>query len=131
MVKRIAPLFTGEHILFSARLEIRMNAYASLFKSIPSPLVGEGSRERASIFADQIAQRAARQLVYVEKRFDMNHLINPDPETYPVVSLAINSNFTTTSMVKKIAPLCIGEPMSFACTQHRLKGEEASYEPYI
>ena len=29
MVKRIAPLFTEELILFCARLEIRMNAYAS------------------------------------------------------------------------------------------------------
>ena len=38
MVKRIAPLFTEEHILFCARLEIRMNAYASPLSLFPLPL---------------------------------------------------------------------------------------------
>jgi hypothetical protein len=32
-------------------------------------------------------------------------------------------------MVERIAPVFIGEPMSFACTEPRLKGEEESYEP--
>ena len=46
-------------------------------------------------------------------------------------SLTTSSKFTTTSMVKKIAPVFIGDPMFFAYTEHRLKGEEESYEPYI
>ena len=79
-----------------------MNAYASPFSKggfrricqLPNPLPpsgereeerfslspgGEGSRVRGRIFVGEIAQRATRQLVYVQKRFDMNHPIDPDP----------------------------------------------------
>jgi macrodomain Ter protein organizer (MatP/YcbG family) len=38
--------------------------------------------ERESMFVGQIARRATRQLIYAEKRFDMNHAIDLDLETW-------------------------------------------------